>query len=230
MFVAPRSGTGFLARLAAVAPFDFGPGPMFSIPALEASYVADVLGSTFGHAPPPTPLTGGPLGGPSVAKPSGAPRSPSTTAVRSPEPLLRGATKIVPFLRVSSTSVAPGGVLVYEIVARNDGDTNFTATFVMNTHTPRGTAACARTDPLVCIYPGQYDGASQDPADPHLVPAQTQTAMTIPAHRERVIRTLTVQVTQATPQGTVLYNHAHVDVVGDSKLSATYLAPDVTVR
>jgi hypothetical protein len=231
VLAAPRFGGGLVARLTGANPFDFGPGPLFKIPGLEASFVARALGTLAGvSAPAQTSQgTGSPVTAtktPGSGGPAPAPHSPPTTVA----PLFRGAAKIVSWLKVNATSVQPGDTLRYVVVARNDGDVAFTATFVVDMHTPRGAVACTETAPSFCILPGDYDGASTSPSDPHVLPPQTQSVVMIPAHQERVVRTLIVQVAQALPAGTVLHNHAHIDLVGDNQPAITYLAPEVIVR
>lgn len=229
------SGLGLPGAALPLGGLDYTQRTIPAIPVLEPSFVARVLGRELRSLLPfdaRTPTATGPERAPngsSKASPAPVPPPLASPSPR-PSPLIPGAASVHPSMRANKTTARPGDELLYTIEARNDGDQDFTGAFLVNTHTPLGTAACttAQGDLAVCLTPGEYDGTSQAPDDPHLNPAQQERVMTVPAHETRVVYTLRVQVASAAP-GFVLHNHAHVDVVGDGAPAQTYAAPDVVV-
>ncbi|MEX2538646.1 MAG: hypothetical protein WD646_08335 [Actinomycetota bacterium] len=169
-----------------------------------------------------------------TASPSSGPSDPLLTTPRSEEaPVLEPTTAptaspahLVADMRVSSTEVATGSTLVYQVVVTNDGGRSYKGAFTVNQHTPAGTLMCTDLAGLdACIAPGDHDGTSKDPDAPHLNPTGTTKVASVNPNQTIVLTTLRVLV--VTPvEGSVLRNHAHVEGVGVGESSSTVIPKD----
>ncbi len=224
-------GTSRLGALRIGAGSTFG----FAIRALDPSYIGRQLGRALGvveeaSAKPAARRRTAPASQDvSDATPQPAPRSTPQPAPAGAG-LVKGAGGIALAMSVNRTSAVPNQILVYEITARNDGDQSVTTVYSITTHVPQFTFECQEATTASCTTPGTYDGTTKDPNDPHVVPAQSERTAMIRPHQKVVLRRLRVQVSPAVPSGTDLFNHAHIDVVGDSSAAKTVIAPVVRVR
>lgn len=130
-------------------------------------------------------------------------------------------------------TAAPGEEYTYRFTIRNIGRDAFTGDVTLEWHVPFGTTT---TDATECTLAGDdVEACRQLPAVP--VPGapsddvhqgQFETSETIAAGATLVVQAR-VRVNQTTERGTVLRNHAHMDVVGDANPSVTTNTVDVVV-
>jgi hypothetical protein len=126
-------------------------------------------------------------------------------------------------MSVSATKVKTGDHLIYEVNVTNRGAGTYRGAFTVNLHTPAATVRCEPDNKDVCVTPGDYDGSSSDPGDPHINPAGVTASVTLKPGASRTLSRIEVVV--AGVEGTVLHNHTHVDGVGRGDGSTT-TAPD----
>jgi uncharacterized repeat protein (TIGR01451 family) len=167
----------------------------------------DEAESTLG--PSPTATSRGETAGPTAAS-----LSPGT-----PDPPSAAPSDLAAAMSVSAREASAGDHLVYTVTVTNRGTQTYNGAFTVNTHTPAGTIRCSEGDVELCTTPGDHDGSSSDPNDPHVNP--TGSTVTVKVKPGTKVVLLRIEVVVAALSGAVLHNHAHVDGVGSGDGSAT---------
>jgi uncharacterized repeat protein (TIGR01451 family) len=210
---------------------DYSAEPSLAIPRLTETFVLEAIGRAPGTSGSSVPTAAVPTVVP-VSYPHRSARTepePTPEATPAPAPLIAGTGEMLVSISADRTTVYPDDLLTYVVAVTNTGDDPVTTAFVTNVHVPQFTFWCTQGGEA-CAYPGDYDGSSMDSGDLHAFPVQTESTRTVPAHSTLMLRKLVVRVFPSVPAGTLLYDHTHVDIVGDGKSAITRVAPIVSVQ
>jgi uncharacterized repeat protein (TIGR01451 family) len=134
-----------------------------------------------------------------------------------PTPATAAPPRLVALMTVDKRTAQAGDRVTYEVTVTNTGGRTYRGAFTVNTHTPRGTVRCDESN--VCVTPGDYDGTSSDPNDPHVNPQSVTRTVSVGPGKSALL--ITVEVVVASLSGSVLHNHAHIDGTGRGDSSDT---------
>jgi hypothetical protein len=231
-----------LGRASRLAPLNYGADAFALLSPVRLGFIEERLGRVLLDGFAPTISRAG-----AAHVINAVSRNPSATPGPRPAPapgptprppLIPGANSIGVRMaandRQQPFSVRAGDSVVYSVVARNQGRSDFIGTASVSTHVPLFTFYCAAGVTLpegqTCTVAGTYDGSSQDPADAHLVPPTVDVPVNLGAGKESVLYRFRVSVSSAAPAGAALPNHAHVGIVGGTEGPLLAQAPLVTVE
>lgn len=193
-------------------------------PVLRADYITSVVGDALGRVSDRSSAPA--VASSSERPPRSAPTTTTTTEQRGlVGRILTGDAQLSARMLANRDTVAPGEMIEYTVVLTNTGTSTIRGNIDIQSHVPIGTLDARRpcdsdtgvnVDPEhLCVSPAIAPGAGEQT---HQV-VITSSGRLAPGEERRV--SFRVQVTEVTPRGTEISNHAHADLLGDGEPAVT---------